>query len=267
MQPSDSSASTRIASPINSMITLGLNCQLATVGVQSNSEEPSQRTPRNCVIAGRGHGVLRHAGRRSPAFSLPKIASAPPVRADGALLFPVRATCAHASAVSVATLRGRTRSIRLSVGSVTIHGAAAGLPRPLAHHIHRTTSPRQSAFRRSRPQGLDGVDALATAARRRQSTARQKPVYSRSGLDSIAVRCPRADRLAAARRENVTSPGPLDCPVPAVIGGQPFGNQNARPRGRRPPHARASPRSVKPSTHEPFQLVLRPGDHRLVRLP
>ena len=115
-------SSTRIASPINRMITLGLNCQLATVGVQSNSEEPSQRTPRNCVIAGRGHGVLRHAGRRSPAFSLPKIASAPPVRADGAFLFPVRATCAHASAASVATLRGRTRSIRLSVGSVTITG-------------------------------------------------------------------------------------------------------------------------------------------------
>ena len=212
MQLSDSSASTRIASPINRMITLGLNCQRATVGVQSNFEEPSQRTPRNCVIAGRGHGVLRHAGRRSPAFSLPKIASAPPVRADGALLSPVRATCAHASAASVATLRGRTRSIRLSVGSVTIHRAAAGSPRPLAHHIHRTTSPRQSAFRRRRPQGLDGVDALATAARRRQSTARQKPVYSRSGLDSIAVRCPRADRLAAARRENVARAVRLSSP-------------------------------------------------------
>ena len=69
----------------------------------------------------------------------------------------------------------------------------------------------------------------------------QQPANSRSGLKQYRRVLPGSGYIGGcqARGRNVARAATLSSP--SRIGGQPFGNQNARPRGRRPPACAGEP--------------------------
>jgi hypothetical protein len=101
-----------------------------------------------------------------------------------------------ASAPSNGTRRGLTRV--LNTGPVTNHAAPARPPQPPEQRMQRSTSPtvRLAPWK----AGRSATEKVRSPPQPevRQSTTRQKPESSDSGLARMATRCPRAEALAAA---------------------------------------------------------------------